>query len=427
MNNRMSKTILCLLLMVAGVFPVYGQERSVWQRSQLTGRWGGFRSKLAENGITIASTLISDGMANVRGGLQPKVVFVDNWDLGLSVNTGQLLGWQGGRFHFTILQNNGTHPSQYIGDVQTANNIEAVRTIRIYEAWVQQNWFDNRLSLLAGVYDINFEFDYMESASLFINSSQGIGGAIAASGLEGPPTFPATTPAIRLKVMPVPSLYAQAAVSNGAPGMKQISWDPQAHEGIFLVTEVGFLEMRRQSKSKAFDNRNHISCGVDADYWYKFSIGGWMYSRNFVQQRFGLSVAPSKNDKGIYLLFDMRSFAWLWPNLDSFAWHAQLGIADNNLSRMHLFWGTGLTYQNLPWDSSGSAGFSVSAVQNSEIYNQLYAGKHPNYEVALEWTYQTAVTSWLNLQPDVQHIINPGMAPGVKNALVLGLRTEFQL
>jgi porin len=419
--------ILWLLLISGGICPAYGQAGLIFQRPRLTGSWGGFRNELAKNGISVTSTFIGDGMANVQGGLQRKVVFMDNWDLGLSVNANRLLGWQGGRIRFSILQNNGAQPSKYIGDVQTANNIEAVRTFRIYEAWIQQNLLNNRLSLLAGVYDINFEFDYMESASLFLNSSQGIGGAIAASGLAGPPTFPATTPTIRLKVMPTSSFYAQAAVSDGAPGVKHVSWYPQENNGTFWITEAGFLTLGDQSELKGVDNRNHISCGVNANYLYKLAIGGWMYSRNFVKQRLGVAVPSGKNEKGFYLFFDLRSFAGLWESLDSLAWHAQLGVADNSLSRMHLFWNTGITYQNFPWDADGVAGFSVSAVQNSKVYNELYSGKHPNYEVALEWTYRTAVTSWLNIQPDIQQIINPGMAPKVKNALVLGLQTEFRL
>ena len=426
MSKRSINAILCLVLVAVVINPVYGQSGSILQRPRLTGRWGGFRDDLAAQGIDVTSTFLGDAMANIRGGLQRKTELLDNWDLGISINTNQLIGWQGGLMHFTILQNNGGHPSQYIGDVQTANNIEAVRTIRIYEAWLQQNLFANRLSLLAGVYDINFEFDYMESASLFINSSQGIGGAIAASGLVGPPTFPATTPTIRLKVVPIPSLYAQTAVSDGVPGVNKVSWSPQQNDGTFWITEVGFLEPR-QSQSKAFKNRNHISCGAEADYWFKLAVGGWMYSRNFVRQRFGLPVAPSKDDRGLYLLFDTRSFARLWQSLDSLAWHAQLGIADNNLSRMHLFWETGVTYENLPWDQTGVAGFSVSAVQNSKIYDRQYSSNHPDYEVALEWTYQTSVTPWLNIQPDVQQIINPGMVPSIKDALVVGLRSEFNL
>jgi porin len=44
------------------------------------------------------------------------------------------------------------------------------------------------------------------------------------------------------------------------------------------------------------------------------------------------------------------------------------------------------------------------------------------YELALEWTYMTQVTPWLQVQPDIQYIINPGGTGRIKNALVLGFQ-----
>ena len=42
---------------------------------------------------------------------------------------------------------------------------------RIHEAWLQYNLLDNRLSVLAGRYDLNTEFYQLRSAALFLNSS----------------------------------------------------------------------------------------------------------------------------------------------------------------------------------------------------------------------------------------------------------------
>jgi carbohydrate-selective porin OprB len=46
-------------------------------------------------------------------------------------------------------------------------------------------------------------------------------------------------------------------------------------------------------------------------------------------------------------------------------------------------------------------------------------------ETNIEFTYRARVTDWLALQPDAYWVINPGTDPGLKNALVIGLRFEI--
>jgi porin len=43
-------------------------------------------------------------------------------------------------------------------------------------------------------------------------------------------------------------------------------------------------------------------------------------------------------------------------------------------------------------------------------------------ETVVELTVQRAVTSWLQIQPDIQYVVNPGWDRMAHNALVAGLR-----
>jgi porin len=45
-------------------------------------------------------------------------------------------------------------------------------------------------------------------------------------------------------------------------------------------------------------------------------------------------------------------------------------------------------------------------------------------EVIIEATYRAPVSAWLNLQPDLQFLINPGGQLATANALIVGLRGE---
>jgi porin len=49
------------------------------------------------------------------------------------------------------------------------------------------------------------------------------------------------------------------------------------------------------------------------------------------------------------------------------------------------------------------------------------------YELALELTYIIQATGWLQVQPDVQYIINPGGTGRIRDALVVGFQLALTL
>jgi len=48
-----------------------------------------------------------------------------------------------------------------------------------------------------------------------------------------------------------------------------------------------------------------------------------------------------------------------------------------------------------------------------------------NTETVIEATYARELTPWLSVQPDLQYVINPGVGPDTRNALVMGLRVSI--
>ncbi|MFO7314738.1 carbohydrate porin [Rhodothermus marinus] len=98
------------------------------------------------------------------------------------------------------LGNQGGSISARVGDAQGVSNIEAPTSWRLYEAFVEHVTATGRLSVLAGLYDLNSEFDVLPAAGLFINSSFGIGAELAASRPQGPSIFPVTSPGLRLRL-----------------------------------------------------------------------------------------------------------------------------------------------------------------------------------------------------------------------------------
>lgn len=172
-------------------------------RETPTGDWGGLRRRLAERGVTLDVVLTTDLVGIASGGVHRRAELLNNLDLVLSVETEPLLGWRGGRLlvYGLGLSNTGS-PSENAGDRQVLDDIDAPGEWKLYEAWFEQTLLGGRLSLRAGLYDLNGGFDVIETAAPFLNSSFGIGHDVSQSGENGPIIFPTTSIAARLDARP---------------------------------------------------------------------------------------------------------------------------------------------------------------------------------------------------------------------------------
>jgi len=68
-----------------------------------------------------------------------------------------------GTFFLYGLANHGHDASDDAGDAQGVDNIAAPQTIKLYEAWWQRAFLSDHISLLLGIYDLNSEFDAIET------------------------------------------------------------------------------------------------------------------------------------------------------------------------------------------------------------------------------------------------------------------------
>ena len=90
---------------------------------------------------------------------------------------------------------------------------------KLFEAWYQQNLFQEQFSVLAGLYDVSSEFDVISSASeLFVNSSFGTNPTFAFSGKNGPSIFPNVSLGFRAQAKLTENVTLRAVVADGVPG-----------------------------------------------------------------------------------------------------------------------------------------------------------------------------------------------------------------
>ncbi len=412
----------------------------IWQRNSLTGDWGGLRSEWADRGIHVEGSYIGDVFANLDGGLDEDTAYLDALDLKLLLDMAELADWSGGNVLIRGLYNNGGSVSAHVGDIQGVNNIEAPRGFKLYEAWVQQNLLSNRLTVLAGLYDINSEFDVIQSAGLFINSSHGIGAEFAASGLAGPSIYPFTALSVRLKTLLTPSLYFQAVVSDGVPGDPDDRNDNaliiRDEEGAFLAAEIGWYLLEGNGDSvgaKGFSTparRQYIGREVPASYKTKLALGVWGYTSDFEKLRRanGQPPATSARDNGIYGLLDWNAYQEPHDEAQGLAAFLRLGYANNDASRFSFYGGAGLIYTGLvAGRDKDEIGLALAVARNSDYTKSVSTQALDDTETTIELTYRARLAPWLVFQPDVQYVINPGAVPTLQNALVIGVRLEINL
>jgi len=397
--------------------------------------WAGFKKGLAERGIAAGLSYLGEVFTDLAGGLRRGPVYVHNISLTLSLDLHKLAGWRGATLFLYGMGIGGGNPERRFGEIQTVSNIAASDATRLYEAWIEQDLFAGRLSLLAGLYDLNSEFDVIEAASVFLNSSQGIDPTFAFTGLNGPSIFPYTTLGFRARLK-TGGFYVQSVVLNGLAGDPA---DPDGTRvvfrkgnGVLLAAEAGyrFPLARRRHRRQAV--RESIRRYIAPDYAGKIALGLWGYTARFAP------VLPPpegageiRGDRGFYVLLSHTVWRQDGDSGRDLTAFARVGVANPRLNRLALFTGGGISFAGLfPGRSRDIAGLAFAAAFNGDGYMRMAARAGSPVRRAewnLELTYQSRLLSWLDLHPDVQFVIHPSMAPAVRNAFGFDIRVEIHL
>jgi porin len=380
--------------------------------------------------VQLTASYASDAIANVQGGLRRASTYVDETSVQLTFDLARIVRWPGATVFVSGMRTHGGEPSDIVGDLQGTSNLAAPPLLRIEEAWLQQNFASNRLSLLAGRYDLNSEFYRPQSAALFLNASFELGPELSQSGWSGPSTSPQTSFGVRFAVKPSPNVVwrtfvAPQRVPGGAP--------PDASGGSLFASELALLQ-RPSTSTEPRRARFHIGRGRARLYSAKLAVGGWYYSGRFP------ALADTTSD-GAAVLIHGAGGAYLLGDLSFWRQHVvvpvdtasartlsiflQLGAGDGRVWQTARYVGTGVTLTGtLPGRNDDELGLALASAQNGADWAQSQIGAAPS-EVAWELSYLAQVAGWLAVQPDVQYVVHPGATHTLSNALVLALRVEL--
>jgi porin len=332
-----------------------------------------------------------------------------------------------------------------VGNLIGISTIAAVPpSTRLYNFWLDQKLLHDALSIRAGLITVDEDFFYSTVAGVFMNP-----GWLGLGLPGGGPAYPLPAPGIRIKVNPgMGGGYVQAAVFSGDPTGNNGSTSPTIgipsgtvisfSGGAFFITESGYTF--HQDKG---DPRLPTTVKVGA--WYHTS-------RHFEDQRYatnGLSLAdpastgnPYEHDGNWALYASLEGSLYRSGGGGELSGFARIGGSPGDRNLIPFYAEAGLAYKGLiPGRENDNLGVSIDYAHISNRASRLdqdtrFFTGNPlfpirNHEMALELTYQTQVTPWLLVQPDVQYIINPGghvlNADGSvrRNALVFGLRSAI--
>ena len=237
-----------------------------WQEDTLTGNWDGARADLYRKGIDFGFTHKSDVLSNVSGGLKRGSAWLGHTEARLTLDLDKLWGWQETVANFVYQSDLGSKFNKnYVGAFVGVDNIEVgTNTALFYQAWLQKNFADGHVSLLAGLYPIDTEFNVPETSGIFLQPPYGMANEVAQSGVNGPAIFPLAALGVRAKLTSKnDDFYVQTAITDGVPG------DPDnphgTHiklgdgDGTFSIIEFGYTpQALQETQSEVLEESENI-------------------------------------------------------------------------------------------------------------------------------------------------------------------------
>jgi porin len=405
--------------------------------------------RLKKAGFKLGLQEQSEVWANVAGGGKQGTSYNGLTTAKLDVDLDKAFGWQNAEFFVNVFDIHGHGPTRsLVGNQQIVSNIEASPSIKLYDLWLEQGLFNQRLMIRVGQEGANDEMMVTQYGAMFLNSSFGFPGMPAAVLPSGGPNYPMATPFARAIFKANAQLSLVAAAYNGDPAPPG-SGDPQLRDRngtAFRLNDHTLMFSELQ-----FSPAPQVSDTLPTTY----KLGAWYASNHFADQRFdtlgGLLASPAsiggpRQHTGDWAFYGI---------VDQVVWHPEgakdqgvgvflqvmAGPADRNLS--NLFIEGGLNWR-APFaqrtdDVFGLAfaylGISPAAREYSQDLVAFGSAVSPyrSDETVVEITYLAPITSRLTLQPDVQIVVNPGAGvPGpfgrtpLADAVVIGMRATFK-
>jgi porin len=397
----------------------------------LSGDWDGARTRAAQAGFLFEGGLKVDTLRN-RGAGSNGTRTVSHLDLKAKLDLEKAVGWEGGSAMINVISDAGRGPNaRHVGGLMGVTNIEvgAPTSTRLFQAWVQQSLFDDKLAVLAGLYPIDSEFFTMDSAGVFLGPQYGTPADLAQTkGGTGPSIFNNSAFGVRARWNVTPAVYAMGAVLDGVPNdparPRRTAIRFAKGDGSFSIAEFGWLPEAGNDKFKG-----HA----------KAALGLWGYSARQDDQLDVANIdagniagpAELRRSRGGYVLGE-RTLLQLGGDAERYlSAFARYTWTDGNSTALASSLNLGVHVKgpvaSRPDDIIGLAwtrGRTAAKWRDAQVVG---GGDGLGTESILEVTYRYAVTPYFAIQPNFQRIRQPGAVPGTPNTTLIGARFDLAL
>src|SRR5882757_7559870 len=247
---------------------------------------------LAAKGLNFGATYIGDNIGNASGGTSRGFIHLGRFDFSVDADLEKLVGWTGGRVFANMYEIYGRGLTRnYIHNLATISEIEALPEARLYNAYFEQGFYNNALNFRIGQQAADVEFFDSQTDDLFINGTFGWPANKANNLPSGGPAPPIAVPGIRVKATLSDQVTVFGAVFNGNPA-RPGDGDPQLRDNhglAFRVNDSPWLI-------------GQVRWSYDLDFGRgplagNFTPGGWYHTGRFDDQRFtaqGASIADPR-------------------------------------------------------------------------------------------------------------------------------------
>ena len=401
------------------VKPAESGNNSAAYSDTLFGDWGGRRGAMLASGYDLQVNYKLDLLNNYSANKQ-QIYGLDNLDIKLNVDFEKINGSKDTSAFLHIISNRGDKPGAHssrlphgVDSIETPVN---GNTIKLFQAWIKQKFLDDKVSVLAGLYDLNSEFYYTDSATMFVHPTFGMSAELAGTGKNGPSVFPTTSFAIRVKIEPAPGYYLQAITLDGVPGDPN---DPQGThvqfnegDGALNVIEAGI------PLGPAENARNN-----------KLAFGMWQYTTRFDDI---LDVDANGNpvqrvSHGVYALIEKVLKYKPGSSNEQIKSFFRIGQTEGDTTQFDLALSAGLVFTGVfTGREQDELGIAYTQERNSEKYRAA-SGNAVHAERSFELDYRYRAMPGFILQPFVQYLQNHSADMSQDKTWWLGLRMEALL
>ncbi|OHC68117.1 MAG: hypothetical protein A3H93_03795 [Rhodocyclales bacterium RIFCSPLOWO2_02_FULL_63_24] len=431
---------MTLLAGLAWSFAAAAEDAPDYAGTTLIGDWNGARSALWQSGVALEAGLKLDSLRN-RGGLMDGGQTVTHLELKLRADLQKLLGWNNAVAYVNTDTDGGAGiNARRTGSLMGVSNIEVpVQTTRLFHAWVQKGFIDDRLSVLVGIYPIDSEFFTMDSAATLVHPAYGTPADLALT--NAPSVFNNAAFGIRGKLLSADrELYAMGALMDGIPNdparPKATAIRFAKGDGAFVIGELGWMPLETGHTFEPIDpSRVRPTPELVAHEKYgglsKYAIGFWRYGNRVPDQ---LDVDADGNplqrrSQGGYVLAERSLFSLGGETNRDVTAFGRYTFSSGHSTSIDRMWNLGLRVRgplaSRP-DDSIALGWTRGRLAPKWRAVQAAAGTDTvAAEEAVEITWRVAITQWFQVQPNVQHVRHPGGAAATRNATLIGARIEL--